>query len=159
MSVQISFIHSERDAIDLSEELIRYNCIMLKENGNVCDNIAKTLYDDMQTEGHMFWLARPKETILDVSLPIWIGHMIELKNCVKGNPDSRTYYDGRLYLPKTRDGNYNCEIKDIFEEIRKYIKRNYYYSKHHIYLGPDFLENYYRKRFFAVYGGITPIIF
>lgn len=160
MSVQISFFHSEKDVLTFAEMIKNCDCVLINKMGAVCDDISKTLCDDMQTEGHIFWIARMQQYASHQSSVFWDGHMIELSNCAKGNSASRTYREGRLYLCRTSEDVYDQEMKIVFERMRKYIKRNYSYSsKSHVYFGPDFLDHHLKGYYHAVYGGVLPIVF
>jgi len=153
MSMQIRFFHSEQDSLAFAEELGKYPCQMFDQAGNLCKEPEITLHEDMQTEGHMFWLAKSPAFLS-------AGRAIELNNCAKGNPASRTYRDGRLYLTKTEENCYDDDMKRIFEGLRKYIRKNYIYSpENRLYFGPDFYAKYSQNRYFALYGKVTPIIF
>lgn len=154
MSMQIYFFHSERDSANFAEELSKYHCQMFDQSGNLCQETETALHDDMQNEGHVFRITNSPDSLS-------IGRAIELKNCAKGNPYSRTYHEGRLYLTKTEENCYDDGMKRIFEGLRKYIRKNYRYCpEYQLYFGPDFFSSIIQKsNILSFTAKLHPLIF
>ena len=88
-----------------------------------------------------------------------LNRAIEYRTCSKGNANSRTYNVGRLYIAPNNAGVYDSQLLDLFEKLRRFIKKNYVYSKKtRIYFGSDFKEKYDRRLYFGL-NHVTPIIF
>lgn len=82
------------------------------------------------------------------------GNVVEFTNCSKGNPLSRVYEAGRLFILLTSDGVYDPDLLKLFDAMREYIKANYCYSKStKIYYSPSFKEKYDRCYYYAAKTG------
>lgn len=68
------------------------------------------------------------------------GTAIELMNCWKWSCESHTYYDkGRIYLSKTKTGEYDVHALAIYNKLYSYFKKNYFFCKQlGIYFSCDF---------------------
>ena len=82
------------------------------------------------------------------------GQAIELSNCYRGNPLSRTYEIGRIYLTKTENGTYDEELLALFQKLHSYIRKTYSYSRNaQIYYSDAFKMKYDVKYYFATRAG------
>lgn len=88
------------------------------------------------------------------------SHLIEFDNCCKRNETSRTYEVGRLFVIADINGEYDKKVLGAFQNLSAYIKKNCIYSKKsRVYFGQDFLSKYRDKYYFALSGGVKPILF
>lgn len=58
------------------------------------------------------------------------GTAIEVMNCWKWSCESHTYYDkGRIYLSKTKVGEYDVHALAMYNKLCSYFKKNYVFCK------------------------------
>lgn len=141
MSKQISFVHSETDVIKFISEVLERKCCFLEiKSHEAVINPVETVVDRMNTDSCKF---------LIIPYGGNVENAIEFDNCFRGNELSRTYEVGRLYAS---DGCSQITL-DAFNELKKFIKRNYSYCKtNRTYFGRDFLDKHLKNYYFATNG-------
>lgn len=149
MGKQLYFAHTEDDVCQLLNFL---------ENMRVKIIINSVLYDPSElytrilTEMSAFRNAQyslvlaqdesKAKTLKEVS--IVDGTAVEMMNCWKWSCNSCTYYDkGRIYLSKSKDGDYDRQALALYNKLCSYFKRNYVYFKElGIYYSLDFKSKF-----------------
>lgn len=154
MSRQISFFHSEHDAIRFMQEIGKNNGMILVGSLAVpAISIENIMLSKMNTHSCKFSIISSKHSTV-CRKNIINSMMLEFSNCCKGNGLSRTYEVGRIYLAPTRDGNYVPEAAELYESLRKYIKENYRFEKKAgAYFAPEFWEKYDAHYYYATRAG------
>ena len=145
MSKQIRFVQDEADTIEFLAFLDSLPICINLSSGILRPSLAETLIlDCMNTYSCQLLLVpaqRSGEVYVNNYKDVISGNAIECSNSVKGNPLSRTYECGRIYIHKNGCGTYDSLLLSLYTQICLYIKRNYIYgSKTGIYWGKNILE-------------------
>lgn len=159
MGRQISFIHSESDVIDFLSIIDKFDSIIIIDGNCFAPKDSSNLVVSMMSSSKFQMLIAPSSTPFTFSGKrrgecILNGMAVEFSNCRKGSPESHIYEAGRLYVSTWYSGNEQALVLDLFEKLRKEIKKKYTYSPiSRIYWGPDFLKHYNCGEYKATYTG------
>ena len=128
---------------------------------NIINDITGWSIEHMKTDSCKCLIAPSDKNIFDdIGIKLGGKHFIEFDNCYRGSELSRTYEVGRLFIKKNSFGKYDDSALCAFNELAKYIKKNYVYSKtSKIYFGEDFMEKYSKKYYYGTVGNVKMIEF
>jgi hypothetical protein len=157
MGRQIHFVHTEENINDILTFIEQEGGYFLWDN---CAQKPKNLINDIIAQmgtssstyaivvsSHLGNIANPNSAYTS-------GAAIEFSNCCKGNPYSRTYEVGRIYITQSNEGVYDEELNALYKKIYTYIRRNYIYStKAKIYYSKEFAYYYNRQYFYVTRAG------
>lgn len=140
MGSQIYFVHTEADIPSFLSVLEAENGLILFQGSAFSpEYLESEILRQMCTDRGKFDIVlsnKPYQGVLS-------GSGIEFLNCSKGNPLSRTYEVGRLYMCKQDSGEYDQNIYALYKKLCMYIKKHYVYSKDSkIYFSQTFLSKY-----------------
>lgn len=155
MGKQLYFAHTEDDVCQLLSFLER-TCAKININGVLYDpsEMYTQVLNDMNT------YRNPQYSLVSVSNGSCIqslkearvadGTAIEIMNCWKWSCESSTYYDkGRIYLSRTKAGEYDVHALALYHKLCSYFKKNYVYFKQlGIYFSPEFQRRYDMRQIF-----------
>lgn len=153
MSRQISFYHTEQDALRLLQFAgSRDGLVFDDEMLLPASSVPERLHGKMNTFSCTFHLY-PSSLTKQLNTVPSKYEMVEFMNCTRGDSDSRTHELGRLYLAPAWDGSYAAETVKLYEALRRYIKANYRYAKKSgVYVSPEFLEKALSQELSASWG-------
>lgn len=133
MSRQIYFIQSEPDIAPFVSEIYTNGWILestVYADGRILESRRLSMDDGVQ-----FIIENMKERYCTLTIiPPVVGPLleecrIEYYCSVRGNMLSRTYREGRLYITENLQGHYDPNALELYQRLRKYIKKNYIYHK------------------------------
>lgn len=159
MGRQISFIHSEVDVESFISIIDKSNAIIVLDGICTLPKDSKDTIICMMNSSKFQFLITPSNTSFIFSGKrrgecISSGMAVEFSNCRKGSPESHTYEAGRLYVSTWYSGDEQALVLELFEKLRKEIKKKYTYSPtSRVYWGPDFLKHYNCGEYQATYTG------
>lgn len=149
MGRQIEFVHIEEDIIPFLAAIERCGGFIV-HNGEVKlpSAYSETIITQMSAPVSQFGIV--STDLFSGSFCVSSENVVEFTNCKKGNPLSRVYEAGRLFVSPTSNGTYDPHLLKIFDAMREYIKQNYCYSKSaKVYYSYSFKEQYDRSYYYA----------
>ena len=159
MSRQISFFHSEYDAIRFIQKIAISNGLILIGDSAVPPASLETMILSKMCTYSCKLSIIPIKLVDAYKKSISDSMTIEFNTCCKGNSLSRTYEMGRIYVVPGSDGNYVPETAELYESLRKYIKTAYRFEKKAgAYFAPDFWDKFYAHYYHATCAGRPVLI-
>lgn len=147
VSRQVYFVHTDLDVHRFLEVIQTHHGRFVVEGKLIHPlDLEESILTGMASDCSRFYLA---DESLEYAGAL-DGVSVEFKNCTKGNPLSRTYELGRLYLRRNSLGQYDAAALALYQKLSSFIKRNYNYSKNaHVYASRHFMEGYLRGYFLS----------
>lgn len=163
MGKQISFLHTQEAAANLLKKVERLNGrIIVNGYAHLPSHVEKDIILQMNSFFCQYAIIyAPQQTVESyrTDASVNAGTAIEFLNCCKGNPLSRTYEVGRLYIVKDCHGQYDPSTHALYTQLCKYIKKCYNFDSHsQVYFEPTFKQGYDSNYLYATRLGI-PIHF
>lgn len=158
MGRQISFVHSEADTCSFLKLVYKFDANIMIDNELLPqENAEDIVIDIMSSHKFQFMIIPSNMQILSEQGRgdrISHGTAVEFSNCRKGSVESHTYEAGRLYVSTWYSGDEQTRVLELFEKLRREIKKRYVRSPaSRVYWGPDFLKHYNCGEYKATYLG------
>ena len=148
MSRQIRFVQSEEDIQNFLHYIYSIDYVLLHKDSGL-DNIYSAtnfLMDKINSFESQYH-------IIPKSLS-YTERVLEYDATVRGNSLSRVYEIGRIYICYGITGQYNQNAMQCYEQLRRYIKKNYIYHKEEqLYVGPEFEKMREKKHWYCAQSG------
>ena len=133
MGHQVELVFTEDDVIELLAAIEHFGgAIVYNGLAVLPTDLATEMISKMKTRQGMFAIINATDQIPDSTLlsqSILTGRVLELSLCTKGNPDSRTYEVGRLYLAPNIGNGYDQALMALYNNLKQWIRKEYCYSK------------------------------
>lgn len=155
MGKQLYFAHTENDICQLLSFLDKLH-IRIIINGEVYEpsKLHAHILDEMcayhNPQYSLVFIPDDSYTRTVKEARVSDGTAIEIMNCWKWSSESHTYYDkGRIYLSKTRAGEYDAHMLALYNKLCSYFRKNYIFWKNlGIYCSYDFKHKHDLRQVF-----------
>lgn len=158
MSRQISFVHTEEDAVQLFYLIGRLGGCLFTNDARFSPEIHADAFLSKMNSSFGSYAVIPGGHVRQLeagqSVGIFDGKAMEFRNCTKGTHSSRVYEIGRLYIRPIEDMQYDRELLSLYMQLVRYIRKNYLYlRKPNLYVSHRFDETRREKHLFAATTG------
>ncbi len=135
MGKQLYFAHTEEDICQLLSflEKLHVKIIIDRQVNEPSKLYARILNEMCEYRNPQYSLVfvpddSYKKTVEEARVAD--GTAIEIMNCWKWSSGSNTYYDkGRIYLSKTKAGEYDKQMIALYNKLCSYFRKNYIFHK------------------------------